>query len=58
MIKSPCLKICTMSPHNKTICSGCLRTLDEISSWRSLDDQGKLQVLAQVKIRRAKLKTP
>ena len=47
-----------MSPHNKTICSGCLRTLDEISSWRSLDDQGKLLVLAQVKIRRAKLKTP
>lgn len=45
-----------MSPHNKTICSGCLRTLDEITAWRTLDDPSKLLVLKAVKARRALLK--
>jgi hypothetical protein len=30
------------------LCVGCLRTLDEIAVWGSLDDEARLAVLAAV----------
>jgi predicted Fe-S protein YdhL (DUF1289 family) len=35
-------------------CTGCLRTLDEIGAWRSLDGPGRLAVWALI-ARRAQL---
>jgi len=34
------------------LCEGCLRTLDEIAAWSSLDDAGKRAVLSQLRQRR------
>ncbi|MBP7667871.1 MAG: DUF1289 domain-containing protein, partial [Burkholderiaceae bacterium] len=38
---SPCINICRM--HASTgWCEGCLRTIDEITTWGRLDDAGRL----------------
>jgi uncharacterized protein len=39
-VPSPCQSICRMDAATGW-CEGCLRTLDEIAAWGSLDDQGK-----------------
>ena len=31
-IDSPCIKICVIQPETR-LCTGCLRTIDEISAW-------------------------
>lgn len=36
-IQSPCLRICVIHPQAK-ICTGCLRTLDEIGAWSRMTD--------------------
>jgi predicted Fe-S protein YdhL (DUF1289 family) len=33
------------------LCTGCLRTLDEISAWRNLDGPGRLAVWARIALR-------
>jgi hypothetical protein len=34
-------------------CDGCLRTIDEIVAWGSMDDEGKRRVWALLAARRA-----
>ena len=34
-IESPCIKICVIHPQSR-ICTGCLRTIDEIGAWSRL----------------------
>lgn len=40
---SPCVSVCCMSPANG-LCTGCLRTIDEIAAWSSLSAQARHQV--------------
>ena len=42
-VPSPCVAVCRVNPATQQ-CEGCLRTLDEISAWRVLDDEGKRAV--------------
>jgi predicted Fe-S protein YdhL (DUF1289 family) len=35
------------------LCEGCLRTIDEIASWSSLDDEQKRAVWDAIEIRHA-----
>ncbi|MBC7376347.1 MAG: DUF1289 domain-containing protein [Burkholderiaceae bacterium] len=42
-VPSPCVSVCRMNPVTQQ-CEGCLRTLDEISAWRLMDDAGKRSV--------------
>jgi hypothetical protein len=37
------------------LCDGCLRTIDEIAAWASLDDRAKRAVWKQLHARRAAL---
>jgi predicted Fe-S protein YdhL (DUF1289 family) len=37
------------------LCEGCLRTLDEIAAWSSLDDHGKRAIWIRLGERRAAL---
>ncbi len=46
-VPSPCINICRMDQASG-LCEGCLRSLDEIASWGSLDDAGKRAVVAQL----------
>jgi uncharacterized protein len=42
-LKSPCVKVCLMSPESG-LCTGCLRTLDEIARWSAMSDAEREQV--------------
>lgn len=50
-VASPCINICSMDPLSGW-CEGCLRTIDEIAAWGSLDDGSRRVVLQQLRPRR------
>ncbi|QGZ60395.1 DUF1289 domain-containing protein [Paraburkholderia acidisoli] len=37
---SPCINVCRMNAQSG-LCEGCLRTIDEIAAWSTLDDDAK-----------------
>ncbi|AML52301.1 DUF1289 domain-containing protein [Falsihalocynthiibacter arcticus] len=42
--ESPCINICVI--HSKAeICTGCLRTLNEIADWSGMDAAGRQAIL-------------
>jgi len=47
MVESPCISVCEYD-ENLDMCIGCFRTLDEISSWRSMTDEEKLKIIERV----------
>ncbi len=50
-VASPCINICRM--HAATgWCEGCLRTIDEITTWSRLDDAARRRVLEGLSPRR------
>ncbi|MEJ2602648.1 MAG: DUF1289 domain-containing protein [Gammaproteobacteria bacterium] len=40
---SPCLNICTLDEND--VCTGCLRTLDEIAAWGSLSAEAQWRIV-------------
>jgi predicted Fe-S protein YdhL (DUF1289 family) len=46
-VDSPCKKICKVS-EDKSHCTVCLRTLQEISRWGSMSDKEKQSVLKRI----------
>ncbi|MCK7611136.1 DUF1289 domain-containing protein [Roseibium sediminicola] len=50
-MKSPCIKTCQID-RQTGLCLGCLRTLDEISSWASYSDGQRADILADLGNRR------
>ena len=42
-VPSPCTSVCRMDAATGW-CLGCLRTIDEIIAWSTLDDAGKRDV--------------
>jgi uncharacterized protein len=48
--ESPCIKICTLDAAG--LCTGCLRTLDEIASWTVMTSAEQWQLLAALEERR------
>lgn len=51
-IASPCINVCRMDPA-RGLCTGCLRTLDEIARWARLDDTARQQILDSLPARRS-----
>jgi predicted Fe-S protein YdhL (DUF1289 family) len=51
-IPSPCTKVCTIDAATGW-CAGCLRTIDEIAAWGSLDPAAKRTVWKSLPARRA-----
>jgi uncharacterized protein len=49
-VASPCTLVCRMNPAG--LCEGCLRTLDEIAAWSTLDDVGRQAVWRAIARRR------
>ena len=54
MIPSPCVKICVLD-RDTGWCLGCMRDLEEIAAWSSMDDAERLMVLKRIDERRASL---
>jgi len=50
-VPSPCINVCRMSPRTG-LCEGCLRTIDEIAAWSTLDDDAKRRVWDELDKRR------
>lgn len=53
-IQSPCVKICIIHPEAR-LCTGCLRTLDEITRWSRLTPEVRAQVMAELPARAPQL---
>ena len=53
-LPSPCISVCRMDEASG-ICEGCMRTLDEIAAWGSLDAPRQLAIRRQLPERRAAL---
>ncbi len=51
MTPSPCISVCRIEPSSG-LCEGCLRTLDEIAQWGSMDDDARQAVLRAIDARR------
>ena len=52
-IASPCIGICAVNADS--ICLGCYRSLAEIGAWLQLDDQARVDVLANCQDRKNRL---
>lgn len=42
-VPSPCVQVCRLDASGQT-CTGCLRTIDEITAWGAMDDAGRERV--------------
>ncbi|SEN62938.1 DUF1289 domain-containing protein [Palleronia pelagia] len=54
-IESPCINICVIHPAER-ICTGCLRTIDEIAQWSRMTDDERRAVMADLPDRAPRLK--
>ncbi|BDW85284.1 MULTISPECIES: DUF1289 domain-containing protein [Roseicyclus] len=53
-IESPCVKICVVHPEAR-ICTGCLRTIDEITQWSRMSPEDRRTVMAALPARKSAL---
>lgn len=55
-VSSPCVKICVIHPDSR-LCTGCLRSLDEIAQWSRMSDAERGAIMAALPARRSQLAT-
>ncbi len=53
--QSPCVNICVVHPTSG-LCTGCLRTLDEIATWSTLSAPERQMILDALPGRKSKLR--
>ena len=51
-VESPCVKICVVHPEAR-ICTGCLRSIDEITAWSRMSNEARRAVMAELPERQA-----
>ena len=51
-VPSPCISVCRMHAMSG-LCEGCLRTIDEIAAWSTLDEEAKRRVWRLIEKRQA-----
>lgn len=49
-IDSPCIKVCVIHPETR-LCTGCLRTIDEIGAWSLMSPEARRAVMAELPAR-------
>ncbi|NNK78717.1 MAG: DUF1289 domain-containing protein [Litoreibacter sp.] len=54
-VQSPCVKICVVHPAER-ICTGCLRTIDEIGAWSRMGNAERAALLEELPARADLLK--
>ena len=50
-IESPCIKICVIEPKSR-LCTGCLRSIEEIGAWSSMTPQARAEIMADLPARK------
>ncbi|MEO8526004.1 MAG: DUF1289 domain-containing protein [Caldimonas sp.] len=53
-VPSPCNDVCRIDPDTGW-CEGCLRTIDEIATWGTLDDRAKRDIWKRLPPRRQQI---
>ena len=53
-IESPCVKICVIQPESR-LCTGCLRSIDEITEWSRMSAEARSEVMADLPSRKGRL---
>lgn len=51
---SPCVQICVVHPVER-MCTGCYRTIDEISRWSKMDPEDRAKIIADLPSRAPRL---
>lgn len=46
-VESPCIKVCVIHPQSR-LCTGCLRSINEISTWNIMSADERRAVLAEL----------
>lgn len=55
-VASPCIKVCVIHPETQ-LCTGCLRTLDEIAGWGRMTDVERAAIMSALPDRAPLLQT-
>ena len=54
-VESPCVQICVIHPETR-LCTGCLRTIDEITAWSKMSPEARRGVMAALPERAPQLR--
>ena len=54
-VESPCIKVCVVHPEAR-ICTGCLRSIDEITRWSRMSAEERRAIIAALPDRESLLK--
>ncbi len=46
-IESPCIRICVIHPEAR-LCTGCLRSIDEITRWSKMTPEERRTIMAEL----------
>jgi predicted Fe-S protein YdhL (DUF1289 family) len=49
-IESPCVKVCVIHPETR-LCTGCLRSIDEITDWSRMAPEARRAVMEDLPAR-------
>lgn len=55
-IESPCINVCVVHPETR-LCTGCLRSIDEIGAWSRLTPEARRAVMDELPERAARHRT-
>lgn len=53
-VQSPCIKICVIHPEAR-LCTGCLRSIDEISQWSKLSAEARAEIMTELPSRAGRI---
>ena len=54
-VESPCVRVCVIHPATR-ICTGCLRSIDEITRWSQMGPEERREIMAGLPDRAGHLK--
>jgi predicted Fe-S protein YdhL (DUF1289 family) len=49
-VESPCVKLCVVHPETR-LCTGCLRSIDEITAWSRMSAEARRAIMAELPTR-------
>ena len=53
-VESPCIKICVIHPQAR-LCTGCLRSIDEITAWSRMSPEVRREIMAELPQRQGQI---
>ena len=53
-VESPCIKVCVIHPEAR-LCTGCLRSIEEITIWSKLSPEARRAVIEDLPSRQGQL---